>query len=80
MKASIVRFLIPMLGGTTTSAFASDGAMQDGGGPLTWFFIGFGALVLVVQAIPAGILLYSMAKALFSSSSPSEKVASKQSA
>lgn len=67
MKTKIINFLIPLLGGTATSAFAADGAMQDGGGPLVWFFIGFAVLVVMVQAIPAGILLYSMIKALFSS-------------
>ena len=73
MKTKIVNFLIPMLVGTATSAFASDSSLQDGGGPLTWFFIGFGVLVIMVQAIPACILLFSMIKAIFS---PAEKAAS----
>ena len=66
MKTKIANFLIPMLGGSATSAFASDAALQDGGGPLIWFFIGFGAFVLIMQAVPAAILLYSMVKAVFS--------------
>lgn len=70
MKTRIMNLLIPMLGGSATSAFAADASLQDGGGPLVWFFIGFGALVLMVQAIPAMILLYSMIKAVFS---PSER-------
>jgi len=68
MKTKITNFLIPLLGGSATSAFAADGAMQDGGGPLVWFFIGFAALIIMAQAIPAGILLYSMMKAIFSPS------------
>ena len=72
MKTKITNFLIPLLGGSATSAFAADGAMQDGGGPLLWFFIGFAALVVMVQAIPAGILLYSMIKGLFSPYVPSK--------
>ena len=72
MKTNIARFLIPMLAGTATQAFASDASMSDGGGPLIWFFIGFGAMVLVVQAIPAGILLYSMIKAVFSRTEKAE--------
>lgn len=68
MKTKIINFLIPMLGGSATSAFASDGALQDGGGPLIWFFIGFGALILMVQAVPAMVMLYSMVKAVFSPS------------
>ncbi len=68
MKTKITNFLIPLLGGSATSAFAADGAMQDGGGPLVWFFIGFGALVIMMQVIPACIILYSMIKALLSPS------------
>lgn len=70
MKTRIVNFLIPLLGGSATSAFAADSAITDGGGLLIWFFIGFGALVLMVQAVPALVMLYSMIKALFS---PSEE-------
>lgn len=70
MKTKIANLLIPLLGGSATSAFASDGALTDGGGPLIWFFIGFGALVLMVQLVPALVMLYSMAKAVFS---PSEE-------
>ncbi|MDD2272654.1 MAG: hypothetical protein PHP95_13555 [Desulfuromonadaceae bacterium] len=66
MKTKITNFLIPLLGGSATSAFAADGAVQNGGGPLVWFFIGFAALVVMVQAVPAGILLYSMIRGLFS--------------
>lgn len=71
MKTRIVNFLIPLLGGSATSAFAADSTLADGGGPLIWFFIGFGVLVLMVQAVPALVMLYSMIKALFS---PSEEV------
>ena len=66
MKTKIANILIPLLGGSATSAFAVDGVVQDSGGPLVWFFIGFGVLVLMVQVIPAGILLFSMIKALLS--------------
>ncbi|MBV5339431.1 MAG: hypothetical protein J0665_07715 [Deltaproteobacteria bacterium] len=68
MKTKIINILIPLLGGSATSAFAADAAMQDGGGPLVWFFIGFVALVVIVQVIPAAILLYSMIKAVLSPS------------
>ncbi|NJD37324.1 MAG: hypothetical protein FIA89_03220 [Geobacter sp.] len=68
MKTNIANLLIPLLAGSATSAFAADSALQDGGSPLIWLFIGFGALVIMVQAIPAGIMLFSMAKALFGSS------------
>lgn len=72
MKTRIAQILIPLLGGSATSAFASDSALTGGGGPLIWFFIGFGALVLMVQAVPALVMLYSMVKALFSSAEEAE--------
>jgi hypothetical protein len=75
MKSRITQLLIPLLGGTATTAFAADGAMQDGGGLLIWFFIGFGALIIMAQAIPAMIMLYSMLKAVVS---PAEKPATHQ--
>lgn len=75
MKTKIANILIPLLGGSATSAFAVDSAVQDSGGPLVWFFIGFGVLVLMVQVIPAGILLFSMIKAILSPAG-SEKLAS----
>lgn len=72
MKTKIVNLLIPLLGGSTTSAFAAEGAIQDGGSPLIWFFIGFGVLVVMVQAVPALVMLYSMIKAVFSPSEESK--------
>jgi len=68
MKTKIANILIPLLGGSATSAFAAEGVVQDSGGPLVWFFIGFGVLVVMVQVIPAGILLFSMVKAILSPS------------
>lgn len=68
MKTKIRNLLIPLLACSATSAFAADSALQEGGSPLIWLFIGFMALVLMVQAIPAGIMLFSMIKAVFSSS------------
>ncbi len=66
MKTIIINSLIAMFSMGATSALAADSAMQDGGGLLIWLFIGFMALVVMVQAIPAGIMLYSMLKAFFS--------------
>lgn len=72
MKTRISQLLVPLLGGTATTAFAAEGTLHDGGGLLIWFFIGFGALVVMAQAIPAMIMLYSMLKAVVS---PAEKPA-----
>ncbi|MDY0301622.1 MAG: hypothetical protein RBQ99_08575 [Trichlorobacter sp.] len=66
MKARILNFLIPLVGGSATSAFAADSALSDGGGPLVWFFIGFVALIIMVQAVPAMVMLYAMIKAVVS--------------
>ncbi len=68
MKARIINLLVTLSACSATSAFASNSGVSDSGGPLVWFFIGFGALVLMFQAVPAAILLYSMLKAVFSSS------------
>lgn len=72
MKTKLAQLLIPLLSISATSAFASESAMQDGGGLAVWFFIGFGALVIMAQSIPALIMLYSMLKAVVS---PSETTA-----
>jgi hypothetical protein len=68
MKTNITNLVITLLAGSATSAFAAESALQDGGSPLIWLFIGFMALVVMVQAIPAGIMLFSMIKAVFSPS------------
>jgi|GEM_PF-666623 hypothetical protein len=68
MKTNITSLVITLLSGSATSAFAAEAALHDGGSPLIWLFIGFMALVVMVQAIPAGIMLFSMIKAIFSSS------------
>lgn len=74
MKAKIMNFLIPLLAGSATTAFAADSTVQGGGTPLVWLFIGFAVLVVMVQAIPACIMLYSMVKAIFSPAESSAPV------
>lgn len=74
MKVRIINLLVPLFACSATSAFASNAGISDGGGPLVWFFIGFGALVLMFQAVPATILLYSMIKAVFSPAESSAAV------
>jgi hypothetical protein len=50
------------------TSFAASGATSKVfvSGPLIMFFLGFCALVVVVQCIPAMIMLYGMIKGLFS--------------
>jgi hypothetical protein len=51
-----------------STSFAALGATDKVfvNGPLIMFFLGFCALVVVIQCIPAMIMLYGMIKGLFS--------------
>ena len=64
MKRSIVN-VIAMILVIAAAAFADDGASEQGGW-LWALFIGFGALIIVFQLIPATVLFGSMLKGLFS--------------
>lgn len=69
MKKTIIKILLPLFAGSATSAFATTQvSTQTGIGTLTWFFIGFGVMVLVFQAAPAIVVFLSILKGLFSSS------------
>jgi hypothetical protein len=69
MKTNIIKMVIALLGACSASAFAANtGVAGEGGGPLVWFFIGFGVLVVMLQAVPAVILFVSMLRGLFSTS------------
>ncbi|GFO61073.1 hypothetical protein GMST_33980 [Geomonas silvestris] len=47
----------------TTPAFAANGAANEPG-LLMWAFLGFGAVILVGQAVPAALLVVGALKAL----------------
>jgi len=49
---------------TTTAAFAANGAPAEEPGLMAWAFIGFCAVVLVGQLVPAAMLLIGMVKGL----------------
>lgn len=67
MKTKISRIAIALLcAGATTAYAASTNIAGEGSGPLVWFLIGFGTLVIMLQAIPAVIVFTSMIKGLFS--------------
>jgi hypothetical protein len=51
---------------TGTQSMASGGAGGEGLGILAILFMGFGAIIIVLQLIPALVLLAGMLKALFS--------------
>lgn len=44
------------------SAFAASGAHEDGSGLFVWVFLGFCALIVVAQVVPALLLMFGMAK------------------
>lgn len=69
MRINIIKTAIALLGACAASAFAATtGAAGEGSGPLVWFFIGFGVLAIMLQAVPAVILFVSMLRGLFSAS------------
>jgi len=49
---------------TTTTAFAASGAQADEPGILAWAFLGFCAVILVGQLVPAAMLLIGAFKGL----------------
>ena len=68
---------IMAIAATTTAAFAANDASAQGLGMLAWGFIGFFALVLVSQLIPALMLLIGAVKGL--AAAPKAAVAKKNS-
>ena len=50
---------------TASAALAATGTHAEGMGLLTWLFLGFGAMILVLQCLPAALLLASMVRSLF---------------
>ena len=61
-----MKMLATMIIGSTSAAYAGSNAQTDGAGILTYLFIGFFALIVVTQLVPAVILFVSMLKGLFS--------------
>jgi len=50
---------------TTTTAFAANGGQADDPGLLMWAFLGFCAVIVAGQLVPAALLVIGTAKALF---------------
>ncbi len=46
------------------TAFAAAGAHEDSSGIFVWVFLGFCALIVVAQVIPALLLMFGMAKGI----------------
>ena len=46
------------------TAFAAAGVREDSSGIFVWVFLGFCALIVVAQVIPALLLMFGMAKGI----------------
>ncbi len=62
-----MRMMITMIAGSASAAFAAAETQGEGMGVLAYMFIGFFALVIVSQLVPAMILFVGLVKGLFSS-------------
>ena len=61
----MMQMLISMVAGSASAAYAATGTHNQEAGILTYFFIGFFALIVVSQLVPAMILFFGMVKGLF---------------
>ena len=64
MKITGVKNAILMSIFSVSNAFAAGGAREDNSGLFVWIFLGFCALIVVVQIIPAVLMLFGFAKGL----------------
>lgn len=62
-KAAITSIIATVA--TATSAFAANGAQADEPGILVWAFMGFAAVIVAGQMVPAAMLVVGAVKALF---------------
>ncbi|GAB7026916.1 hypothetical protein [Geotalea toluenoxydans] len=76
MKSTIKNALLAFMGSIST-AFAANGAEKTEPSLLLYLFLGFGALIIVFQAIPGIMLFFSMLKGIFVA--PKERVLAKKS-
>jgi len=61
-----MRMLISMVAGSASVAYAATGTQGEGAGILAYFFVGFFALIIVTQLVPAMILFFGLVKGLLS--------------
>jgi hypothetical protein len=53
---------IAMMIGTVSSTFAASGAREDNSGVFAWIFLGFCAMIVVGQLLPAVMVMLGFAK------------------
>lgn len=61
MKSSLLNAM-GLVTATATNVFAATGAREDSSGLLVWIFLGFCALIVVAQLIPAILMFSGMLK------------------
>lgn len=71
-SAHLINALALVLG-SVSSAFAASGAREDNSGIFVWVFLGFCALVVVLQLMPAVLMLLGFAKGLQKESAAEQK-------
>ncbi|AJE03845.1 hypothetical protein [Geobacter pickeringii] len=62
MKTRTVASVLAMILGSVTTALAASGAREDNSGVVCWIFLGFCALIVVAQLLPAVLTMIGMAK------------------
>lgn len=66
MKTNLVKVAVALLTSSAVSVYAaSAGVGGEEAGLLIWALIGFAVLVVMMQAVPATVMLYAMVKAVF---------------
>lgn len=63
MKPAIFKNIMLTTLGTITTAMAA-GTRQDHSGLFVWIFLGFCALIVLLQLVPAILMLFGIAKGL----------------
>lgn len=64
MKTTDFRNSLAMFLGSASTAFAATVAREDNSGLFVWVFLGFCALIIVAQLVPAIMVALGFAKAL----------------
>ena len=62
MRARTAASTLAMVLGSVTSALAASGAREDNSGVFVWIFLGFCALIVVAQMVPAVLTMLGIVK------------------
>ena len=62
MRARTAASTLALVMGSVTSALAASGAREDNSGVFVWIFLGFCALIVVAQMVPAILTMIGAAK------------------